>query len=135
MRRAHDFFALRRDTAPDTALLDEYLFECERVIGVVDAYEAVLGGIAQSAKALASGSQDGLIGAAETVKAGLASLDGVMARVEVVKKPYLQPQVLRDLSSLRAYVAGLAAAIEGAGRSQDAAAALSEMLEEVGAAP
>jgi len=133
LRRAHTFFAARRDAAPDPALIDEYLFECERLIALVDAYEAILGGIARSDSALAADTPAGLAEAAEVVQEGLRALDGVMVRAEEVKKAYLQPQLLRDLSRLRAYVATLAAAIEGASASDEAAGHLRQMLAEVGA--
>ena len=35
-------FSQRRNEAPDPALIDEYLFECERLMAVVDLYEALL---------------------------------------------------------------------------------------------
>jgi hypothetical protein len=55
----------------------------------------------------------------------------MMALAEDVKKPYLQPQLLRDLSTLRAYVAELAAAAEGAATSRGSVQRLRQMLAEV----
>ena len=135
LRRARGFFAARRDSAPDPGLIDEYLCECERLIAVVDAYDGILGGIRQSQDALAAPGparmQEALAAASQTVKAGLQSLDGAMAFAEDVKKPYLQPQLLRDLSTLRAYVASLAATIERASESQESMGSLRQMLAEV----
>ena len=131
IRRAHTFFGVRRDVAPDTALVDEYIFECERLIAVVDAYKAILGGIAGSEKWLTTDGQAALAEAAEVVRGGLRALDRVIARAEPVKKAHLQPQLLRDLSRLRAYLATLAAAIAGASASEVAAGRLRAILANV----
>jgi len=135
LRRARDFFAARRDGAPDPGLVDEYLFECERLIAVVDAYDAILEGSRQSQEALAAPAPDGmesaLMIASQTLSSGLQSLARMMALAEDVKKPYLQPQLLRDLSTLRAYVAELAAAVEGAATSRGSVQRLRQMLAEV----
>jgi hypothetical protein len=111
LTRARDLFAARRETATNPALVDEYVFECERLVAVVDVYDRILAAVA----ACDNDDGDGLATAAAELTAGLEVLDGVMVRAEEVKAPYLQPQLLRDMSSLRSYVAELAAAVETAG--------------------
>ncbi len=102
---------------------------------MVDAYDAILEGSKQSQEALAAPAPErmerGLATASRALSDGLGSLDRMMALAEDVKKPYLQPQLLRDLSTLRAYVADLAAAVEGAAKSPGAVQRLRQMLAEV----
>lgn len=134
LRRAHAFFAARRDQAPNPALIDVYLFECRRLIAVVDAFEAILGAIRQAQGALAGagpGERAGLELAAGSLRRALDGLDVMMAFGEEVKKPYLLPQLLRDLSRLRGYLADLGAAIEAAVTDDDARPRLVRMLAEL----
>jgi len=135
LSRAHALFSARREQAPDPALIDEYLFECQRLIAVVDCYEAVLQGVGLSQQALQAETpeavQAGLAEAHGAFTRGLEALDAMMALAEDVKKPYLLPQMLRDLSRLRGYVADLAAATDDAIASQDAVQRLTDLLAEL----
>jgi hypothetical protein len=55
----------------------------------------------------------------------------MMARAEDVKKAYLLPQVLRDLSRLRGFVTELAAAVHAAADSQAAVGRLEKLLADL----
>ena len=131
LERARLFFAARRNQAPDPALIDQYLWECDRLVAVVAAYEAMLRGIRQAKEAM-SGSEPkvGLEAAAAILAKGLTSLDAMMARAEEVKKAYLLPQTLRDLSKLRGYLAELQAVTAQAAISQEGLATLAKVLAE-----
>jgi len=136
LERAQRFFAARRDQAPDPHLIDQYLFECRRLIAVVDAYHAITSSIRLAREALKVGHPDAshslLESAGGYLAKGLQSLDEMMAFAEEVKKPYLLPQILRDLSALRAYLAELTAVTGAAAVSKEALARLEAMLAEVG---
>ncbi|MHB0876688.1 MAG: family 20 glycosylhydrolase [Anaerolineae bacterium] len=136
LQRAHALFSERRNQAPDPALIDEYLFECERLMAVVDAYDAILAGVKQTREALKAGDAEalkqGLAAAGDTFAKGLTAMDSMMAFGEEVKKHYLLPQILRDLSVLRQYLAELVAATESAAASQAAVQRLGKMLADLG---
>ncbi|NPV09107.1 MAG: family 20 glycosylhydrolase [Anaerolineae bacterium] len=135
LRRAHALFSQRRNNAPDPELIDEYLFECERLIAVVDLYEALLQSTDLARAALAGTSADGRAGALaearEKLLRALHGFDAMLAFGEEVKRPYLLPQLLRDLSHLRAYVTEVLASLEGAIASEVAERRLGEVLAEI----
>jgi hypothetical protein len=135
LSRARLLFAACRDEAPDPGLIDEYLFECARLIAVVDAYEAILSGIGQTQEGLATPDperlQQCLEQASESFQQAVSRLDAMMAQAEAIKKPYLLPQLLRDISQLRVYAADLAAMAAGAMRSQQALCDLQRLLAAV----
>jgi hypothetical protein len=135
LARAQLFFAARRDKAPKPELIDEYLFECSRLVAVVDAYDAILQGIRHIQNGLAEtdSKQMGtsLERATDTFATGLRVLDDMMAMAEKVKKPFLLPQLLRDLSQLRAYVADLSAATVDASNAGRSLETIREMMAEV----
>jgi hypothetical protein len=134
--RAHALFASRRDEAPDPALIDQYLFECQRLIRVVDAYDAILQGIEQSKKAVTEPdperARSSLVAASQVLGHGLQGLDELIVFAEQVKKSYLLPQLLRDLGRLRAYLAGLAAATQEGLASREAMQRLKDLLAQAG---
>jgi len=134
LSRAQVLFAACRNTAPNPELIDEYVFECERLIAVVDVYDIILKGIDETQMALAdpaSAGKQGLENAAVTFSEAVDRLDTMMAQAEAVKKPYLLPQLLRDLSQLRAYANELNAAASEAASSQQSVEGLQQLLAEV----
>ena len=135
LSRASRFFEACRAKAPDPGLIDQYLWECERLVAVVDTYEAILAAIRKSQEALAAAEPEaraqGLRAAAQVVSDGLSRLDAMMARAEDVKKAYLLPQILRDLSRLRGFVTELAAAVHAAAESQAAVGRLEKLLADL----
>jgi len=129
--RARHYFTAARPSAPDLSLIDEYLWECDRLIAVVDAFDAITGAARHYSR---TGHDKGALeSSAGALRRGLAALDGMMARAEEVKRAYLVPQILRDLSPLRSYLAEMLAAIESAAASPEAASALDRLMAELGA--
>jgi hypothetical protein len=82
--------ARANDTNP---ILDEYIVECRKLVGVADAYLAAVQGVA----AYESGNP---ASAADRFGAARDGIRDVMADLERVKSSSLVPQILRDLSAL-----------------------------------
>ena len=112
LERAKALFLAGRGQAPDAHLIDEYAFECERFLAAFGAYEAMIAAAEKAANAVEQADRQALQEAAGTLRQGLQRLDSMMALAEEVKRPYLLPQLLRDLSRLRGFMAELTAAIE-----------------------
>jgi hypothetical protein len=135
LRRAHALFSQRRNEAPDPALIDEYLFECERLMAVVDLYEALLQSTDLADASLIEGSPEEMAAtlteAREILLRAVHGFDTMLAFGEEVKRPYLLPQLLRDLSYLRAYAIEVLASLDAALASQEAGRRLEEVLAAV----
>jgi hypothetical protein len=81
----------------------QYAVESERIESLATTFLTLLG----VDSLLAAGRSGAQRLASTQVRAALARYDGMMAGLEGVKDHYLLPQMLRDLTSLRAYLARL----------------------------
>lgn len=109
-RKAHALFSKALEHHADP-LLAEYRVECDKLIGTWDAISTTLDAITTYDSVVAKGTAGPTIArtAAEGVTLGHSRLKAVMREQERVKKAYLVPQTLRDLSILLIYLERLAA--------------------------
>jgi hypothetical protein len=115
-QKARDLFteALTHGADP---ILAEYRVECEKLTGVWEAYATVLDAVGiydATAETGRSGTEAAAIAsdAAERVRRGRDRFEAVMADQEQVKKAYLLPQTLRDMSIALLYFERLAEALK-----------------------
>jgi hypothetical protein len=108
-RKARDLFSQAREDNDDP-LLAEYHVECEKLIGTWEAISTALNAVMAYDAAVANSTTDSATAraAAEGVQRGHTRLIAVMRDLERVKKSYLLPQILRDLSILLLYLDRLA---------------------------
>lgn len=131
LERAKALFLAGRDQAADAHLIDEYAFECERFLAAFGAYRAMMTAAEKAAHAVEGADQQALQEAAGTLRQGLQRLDSMMALAEEVKRPYLLPQLLRDLSRLRGYLVEFLATVEVAVLSLKQVQGLRAFLEGI----
>lgn len=105
-KAARDLFAQANHAAHDP-LLENYRAECDKVIGVWALFSSLVqaGQAYQKAAGPTNAQTTAQLAAlAPLVDRARAQLITVLADLEAVKVPYLQPQILRDLSIVLAYI-------------------------------
>jgi hypothetical protein len=107
-RRARELFARANAQAADL-LLEEFRVECDKVIGVWATVSLLVRAVQHYQQALKPDlpleeGNGALNQVGELVKNAQERLVAVLGELERVKMPYLQPQILRDLSILLVYV-------------------------------
>ncbi len=120
-RKARDLFAEALERGDDP-LLAEYRVECEKLTGAWEAFATVLDALGQYDAAVrreASGESAVAVAtdAGERVRRGRERFLAVMADQERVKKAYLRPQTLRDMSIVLLYFERLAEELAAISRS------------------
>ena len=122
-----------RAQATDQRLVDNLIFECQRVLMVVGAYRDGLRAIQHYR--LAAGSSDSssaLDRANQAAQAALNGMENLLADYERVKPYYLQPQGMRDLTYLRDFVAALRDELADVSKLAEAGRSLPDHLATLG---
>lgn len=107
VKRAREAFeALESSRIKRPLLLKEYIVECKRYEGILNAYIEIME-IKAVYDSLTSAEKDGLNDLVQRAEDVVYSIDQLIFDIEDTKKPYLLPQILRDLSVFREFTVAL----------------------------